>query len=53
MKLEKIIIDNTEYYQWVILGNSDNDFKNSIGDLFTDWNDIEIEKQKALAQFEK
>lgn len=41
MKLEKILLNGIEYYQWVILG-----FPNTVGDLFSNWRDIKKEKDK-------
>ena len=45
MKLEKVIINGVEYYQWIILGTYPK-FINTVGDLFTDWRDIQLEKLK-------
>lgn len=49
MKLEKITIDGIEYYQWVFI-SSKYPFKNFIGDLFSDWHDIPLEKVKFIGQ---
>lgn len=38
MKLEKIILNNAHYYQWI----DDNGF---VGDIFTEWQDIEYQKK--------
>lgn len=43
MKLEKITINGTEYYQWVKLGTP-----NTVGDLFSGWRDIPKEKLKLI-----
>ncbi len=50
MKLEKITIEGVEYYQWVIIA-TEPPFINTVGDLFYNWHDIEIEK-KRLAEKE-
>lgn len=51
MKLEKIIINGIEYYQWVKLGTVANNFINSVGDIFRDWRDIPTEKMKMIEQW--
>lgn len=46
MKLETIVINGIEYYQWIILGTRENDFMNTVGDIFRDWRIIPFEKEK-------
>lgn len=45
MKLEKVTINGIEYYQWVILA-TEYPYINTVGDIFTDWQDIPKEKDK-------
>jgi len=42
MKLEKITINNKEYYQFKDLTT------NEVGDLFTDWKEIPSQRQRLL-----
>lgn len=43
LKLEKVVINQEEYYQWVNIGEP-----NSVGNLFKDWRDIPREKLKLI-----
>ena len=47
-KLNKLkLLDNIEYYQFVKIGI----YKpNTVGDLFTDWRDIPMEREKFIRQ---
>ena len=45
MKLEKITIHGTEYYQWVKIATTE-PYINEYGDIFTDSNDIERQEAK-------
>lgn len=51
MKLETIIINNVQYYQWKILKHKDN--KHIVGDLFSKAQDIKSEREKLLFQYNK
>lgn len=51
-KLEKIVINNIEYYQWVKI-DSNYPFTRSVGDIFSKWEDIADEKQKLINYYEK
>lgn len=44
MKLERITIEGTPYYQWVILG-TEYPFINTVGSIFSDWRDIQREQE--------
>ena len=48
MKLERIIINGIEYYQWVKLGE-----KNDVGDIFSDHREIREQRAKLIAQTSK
>lgn len=50
MKLEKIIINGKEYYQFVKIATSEQ-FINEVGDLFSDSNDIERQRAKMLEMY--
>lgn len=47
MKLEKIIIDGVEYYQFVKIATRE-PFINEVGDIFSDLRDIPRQRAKML-----
>jgi len=51
--VEKIEISGKEYYQCYSPGGLKDDFKRTVGDIFSSWLDIESEKIKLKNQIKK
>lgn len=52
MKLQIVLINDTEYYQWVRLG-TEYPYVDTVGDIFSNWAEIPLEKIKLLEYKQK
>lgn len=53
MILEKIIIGNTEYYQWKSIAYINGEEITAVGDIFSDWREIPAQRVKEELAFNK
>lgn len=53
MKLEKIIIGNTEYYQWKSIAYINGEEFTMVGDIFSDWREMPAQRAKEEIAFNK
>jgi len=50
MILKKITINGVEYFQWTYTNYRERPFLTTVGDLFSKWRDIPMEKAKFKQQ---